>query len=283
MRLSHRRLVGLAIGGLALVTIGCGGSSPAAERLPEFTPTGSLGLARADFTATRLADGRVLLVGGTGDGSVGTTAEVYDPATRACTATGEMSSFRAYHVAALLPNGRVLVAGGANAPAAAEEYDPASRTFAVSGETGIGHLNATATGLTDGTVLVAAGYAGPATTTAVERYNPASNPSPPQATSSTPGPATRRPCSQAGRCSWRAGANGFTTLATAELFDSGGAVLGRDRVHAAGPGGPHGDAAAEREGARGRRRLLPGQRRRPRRGGALRPGDGVLRRHRQPA
>ena len=75
----HRRLAGLAIGGVALVAIGCGGSSPAAERVHAFTPSGSLGVARADFTATRLSDGRVLIAGGTGSGTAGTSAEVMTP------------------------------------------------------------------------------------------------------------------------------------------------------------------------------------------------------------
>ena len=177
MRHGYRRLARLAIEGVALVAIGCGGSSPAAERVPSFTPTGSLGEARADSTATRLSSGRVLLVGGSGGGSAGTTAEVYDPAARTFTAMGGLSSSRVYHVAALLQSGRGLVAGGAIgaiAPGAAEECDPASGNFAVAGDASAGHANATATGLADGSVIVAAGYAGPATTAAVERYHPAS-------------------------------------------------------------------------------------------------------------
>ena len=120
-------------------------------------------------------------------------------------------------------------------------------------------MNATATGLTDGTVLVAAGYAGPATTAIVERYHPASRTF--AAAGSLLGARASHTATllPGGKVLVAGGeGNGSTTLATVELYDPARAVLGRDRVHAPGPRGPHGDAAAEREGARGRRRPYQG-------------------------
>jgi hypothetical protein len=66
-------------------------------------------------SATVLADGRVLVVGGCAD-SLCTTllsdAVVYDPVANTWTAAGSMSSPRAGHTATLLNDGTVLVAGG---------------------------------------------------------------------------------------------------------------------------------------------------------------------------
>lgn len=77
----------------------------------------------------RLADGRVLAVGGR-------DAEIYDPSTNAWTATGSMAEARNTSNLALLPDGRVLVAGGgetvAGIPTAkrtTEIFDPATGTW----------------------------------------------------------------------------------------------------------------------------------------------------------
>ncbi|MGN6561981.1 MAG: Kelch repeat-containing protein [Thermomicrobiales bacterium] len=73
-------------------------------------------------TATVLADGRVLVVGGWGgvataaNGPITATAELYDPATNAWTLTGSMAAPRAGHSATLLPDGQVMVIGGYNYP-----------------------------------------------------------------------------------------------------------------------------------------------------------------------
>lgn len=92
-------------------------------------------------TATSLADGRVLVVGG--DGRVSgvpatlASAELYDPATSTWTAAASMSAPRQLHTATLLGNGKVLVAGGSYTGdggysfplSSAELYDPATDTW----------------------------------------------------------------------------------------------------------------------------------------------------------
>ena len=76
-----------------------------------FTTTGSLNTARYFHTATLLPSGKVLVAGGY-NGSILSSAELYDPATGMWTpTTGPMINARDGHTATLLPNGKVLVAG----------------------------------------------------------------------------------------------------------------------------------------------------------------------------
>ena len=107
-----------------------------------FDQTGPLLHARDTATATRLADGRVLVAGGyTEDANAPATAkgpvmmslasaELYDPATGLFSDAGSMTTARASHTATLLHDGRVLIAGGVDAGSgydmfsSAELYEP---------------------------------------------------------------------------------------------------------------------------------------------------------------
>jgi len=64
--------------------------------------------ARRTATATRLANGRVLVVGG----AEVSTAELYDPPTGTWLPAGALSEPAGLLVAVRLADGRVLVAGG---------------------------------------------------------------------------------------------------------------------------------------------------------------------------
>ena len=70
-----------------------------------FSPSaGSMGGPRQNHTATLLADGRVLIVGGYDNTQLGLkTAEVFSPATGAFAATGSLTAGRGDHTASLLP------------------------------------------------------------------------------------------------------------------------------------------------------------------------------------
>jgi hypothetical protein len=133
-----------------------------------FSSINDMNTAHADHTATLLADGHVLIAGGsnrpnTARNSVTSIAEIYDPATRAFALTGPMQTPREFHQAVLLNNGEVLVAGGddtLHVLASTELYDPTSGTFATGPTMSVPRSNFVATPLGNGDVLLAGGLMG---------------------------------------------------------------------------------------------------------------------------
>ena len=128
-----------------------------------FSKTGSMSTFRDHHTATRLDDGRVLVIGGGGEGYASSeSADVYDPATGRFSETDSLRTGRWLHTATLLADGRVLVLGGRSPQDSvydsAEMYDPASGRFSPAGSMGEGRQQHTATLLADGRVLIAGGY-----------------------------------------------------------------------------------------------------------------------------
>ena len=75
-------------------------------------------LGRERQTATLLADGRVLIVGGIGQRAPDFSdvavveAEIWDPAMGSFSSAGPDAAGRALHTATLLSDGRVLIVGG---------------------------------------------------------------------------------------------------------------------------------------------------------------------------
>ena len=110
-RRTNLLLIGLLVGfvvptsGLAQsVANDAAAGSPAMGR---WVPTGHLNEPRAGHTATRLLNGKVLVVGGEDRKDIyePATAELYDPATGIWTVTGTLNGPRFGHAATLLPDG----------------------------------------------------------------------------------------------------------------------------------------------------------------------------------
>ena len=125
------------------------------------TVVATLGSRRHKLDGVLLADGRVLLTGGSSQDDPGgslDTAEIFDPALGRLTSAAKMNLARYKHRGASLslPNGRVLIAGGARQ---AELYDPTTDTFTLlPGESALHGSFSTAVLLKDNRVLIAGGY-----------------------------------------------------------------------------------------------------------------------------
>jgi hypothetical protein len=138
-----------------------------------------MNVTRVDHTATRLANGEVLVTGGSNSTSgYLASAELYNLATGKWTLTGSMTIARDGHEAVLLPNGEVLVAGGydpngcCGAPplASAELYNPSTGKWTATGGMTTGRVDFGLTLLSNGKVLAAGGFNNGALATA-ELYN----------------------------------------------------------------------------------------------------------------
>jgi hypothetical protein len=110
-------------------------------------------------TAMLLANGKVLVAGGAAGDFYSSSAEIYDPAAGAFSATGKLTAAIGYwQAAALLPGGKVLITGESPNPyGTAELYDPVTGAFSApfDAQSQEGHA---ATLLPDGTVLLSGGW-----------------------------------------------------------------------------------------------------------------------------
>ncbi|MFN8516965.1 MAG: kelch repeat-containing protein [Chloroflexia bacterium] len=144
-------LLGLAV--LTLLPLAAVGAAPVWEQ------RASMGTGRVGHTATLLADGQVLVVGGT---SAAPSAERYDPVDDRWVASMP-GVIRIDHSATLLKDGRVLVAGGrgqevSGAPTTSTEfYSPATNTWAAGPAMHVARYAHSATLMADGRVFVAGG------------------------------------------------------------------------------------------------------------------------------
>jgi hypothetical protein len=193
------------------------------------TPVATMNVARAVHTATTLADGRVLVVGGCTtpgcelDGTEGVVAELYEPGTRRFERTGSLNEWRDDHTATLLRDGRVLVAGGwsvGGVLASSELFDPRAGTFAIGPAMSSRRAGMTATLLRDGRVLVAGGFTGNRPTVALaDVFVPAENRFRPVGPMAQPRGAHAAARLADGRVLVVGGLSRGRVIATTELFD----------------------------------------------------------------
>jgi hypothetical protein len=128
----------------------------------KFTPLSSrMTTRRGDANATLLANGDVLITGGSDHDTPGgiASAEVFHPDTLIFQTTGTMHDGRVSHTSTLLEDGRVLIAGGRGdrVNASAELYNPKTGRFTETGSLITARYKHTAGLLSDGRVLIAGG------------------------------------------------------------------------------------------------------------------------------
>ncbi|WP_328455455.1 DUF6603 domain-containing protein [Amycolatopsis sp. NBC_00438] len=122
-----------------------------------WSDAGPLPVPAAESDAVRLADGRVLVAGGTGpDGAPLAGTALFDPTADAWSAGPPLTTGRRLHTTTRLADGRVLVAGG-GAHASAEVFDPAAGVWTLTSAMSTARHGHTATALPDGRILVTGG------------------------------------------------------------------------------------------------------------------------------
>ena len=126
--------------------------------------TGTMATARALADAVPLADGTVLIAGGTdtGTGHVLASAEIYDPVTGKFSPAGSMTSPRDAYSLAVVSGGKVVASGGLNdqgTPLSSSDlFDPTTGVWSVTGGMSIPRVRHTAVALADGRALIVGGY-----------------------------------------------------------------------------------------------------------------------------
>ncbi len=126
---------------------------------------------RANLTATKLSDGKVLLVNNS-------TSEIFNPVTNTFGLVGNLGFHRDRHAATLLDNGKVLVAGGYQGcmKRQAELFNPATNSWSSTGLMNKARGDFLMIKLLDGRVLAMGGdddCVSPRKTARAEIYNPA--------------------------------------------------------------------------------------------------------------
>ncbi|HEV7804602.1 MAG TPA: kelch repeat-containing protein [Solirubrobacteraceae bacterium] len=135
-----------------------------AQAADGWSPAASMSTARYGHAATVLANGRVLVTGGSNASGIVASAQLYDPVSATWSVAGSMHEARAHHTATLLKSGKVLVTGvdlnqgsATEYAGTAELYDPARNTWSPAASMSAIRSGHTATLLGNGKVLVTGG------------------------------------------------------------------------------------------------------------------------------
>lgn len=147
-----------------------------------FSATSSLSQRRRGHKAIAFDDGRVLVIGGYDDVSIGSTTgivEIYNPGSGTWSGAGTFDGAAVVrHTVVKLPDGTVLTIGGYNGyryyshRAAVYRYNPGTNTWQTMAPLQVARVSHTATMLPDGKVLVVAGSDTVISLTSTEFYDP---------------------------------------------------------------------------------------------------------------
>lgn len=161
----HTRRFGhaAALDGRGRVVIAAGFGAENSAELYEsesgWREVGPLVVERFQPVAVTLADGRILITGGSDGKTSGLVdAEIFDPVCEAWTRVASMRVPRVGHTLTLLPNGSVLAIGGFDNGArhdTVECFDPSTGRWSPAGRLRVGRCDHAAAAVPDGRVLVA--------------------------------------------------------------------------------------------------------------------------------
>jgi hypothetical protein len=119
-----------------------------------------LNVERRGHTATRLQDGRVLIVGGENQSGPLSGSEIFDPATQTFSPGADAGAARTEHAAVRMNDGRIFIAGGRDQSGvldSTELFDPSSASFTAGPSLTHARAGLAATLLADGRILVTGG------------------------------------------------------------------------------------------------------------------------------
>jgi hypothetical protein len=120
----------------------------------------SLNVERRGHTATRLTDGRVLIVGGENQSGQLSSSEIFDPATQTFSLGANAAAARTEHAAVRMNDGRILITGGRNQTGlldSTELFNPSDASFTDGPRLTHARAGHAATLLADGRILLTGG------------------------------------------------------------------------------------------------------------------------------
>jgi hypothetical protein len=129
-------------------------------RLAAQAQSDTLNVGRRGHTATRLPNGKVLIVGGENATDPLSVAEIFDPASRTFTLGADAGTARTEHAAVRLNDGRVLITGGRTGSGnldSTQLFDPSSGLFTEGPSLAHARAGHSSTVLADGRVLIVGG------------------------------------------------------------------------------------------------------------------------------